>query len=164
MDKTEWTVASLKEYVEAVLGRTDAQIAALDRLVQSQRTDDLRALENATSTQAESLRVARADLDARLDKLNDLRETLADAQSQLMPRAEAKLLIDALVARVEAIQKGVTDLSTVIASLRSSLSGQNIGVQEAQAAADRSRTLVFALIGVFTVVAGVAVTLFLGLR
>lgn len=159
-----WTFASLKEYVEAIMSRADLQIAALDRLIQSQRADDVRALDTAVQSQAEALRVARSEMDGRLDKLNELRENLADAQSQLMPRAEAKLLIDALVARVEAIQKGVNDLATVIAALRSGLTGQNSGVQEAQIASDRTRTLVFAILGIVMVIVGVGISLFLGLR
>lgn len=159
-----WSLETLKTYVETIISRTDTQIESLDRLMQSQRADDMRALETAVETQAEALRVARTEMDARLEKLNELRDVLGDAQSQLMPRAEAKLLIDALVARVEAIQKGVADLSSVIASLRSGLSGQNVGIQNAQQAGDRARTLVFAVLGIVMVIVGVAVTLWLGLR
>lgn len=133
--------------------RHEAELRALDRLIHTELNDREQALE-----------IASKETSAKVDRLNERLVLIIDAQGTTMPRAEAKLLIDALGARLDSMQKGLTDLSSLIASLRSSLSGQNTGVAEANARADRNRNLVFAVLGVAAAIIGIGTTLMLAFR
>lgn len=137
-----------------------AELAALDRLMQDQRAGDLRALAVLTNANERALDLATNQMDKRLEKLNEFRGALSDAQATMMPRLETKLLIDSLVARIEGMQRTISSLNEVLVGLRSSLEGQDTGADAQQHATDRNRTFVFALLAAFL---GLT-SLFLGLR
>lgn len=144
-----WTLDTLHVYIVSLIAIEAVKTAALDRLVQDQRDTD-----------AEALRTASAQMDSRLDKLNDFRGALADAQATMMPRAEARLLIDSLTARLEGMQRSISALNELLVGLRASLEGQDTGADSQLHLADRNRTLFFASIAA---ILGV-VSLYLGIH
>lgn len=86
--------ASNKEFHEHLSqARIEAQtaLAAVERTREIQMRGSERALD-----------IASKELDERMAKLNEFRGALADAQATMIPRAEAKLLVDAIGERLEA--------------------------------------------------------------
>jgi hypothetical protein len=136
-------VSAERDYVDGQVSLVAEKLAALDRLVQSQIGDRDR-----------SQTVQAQQTNDTIERVNVRLGFLVDAQNQMMPRAEAKLLIDALGSRIETLQKGVGDLGQIIASLRSSLSGQSSGERSATERADRNRTLVFAVLAISVAIVG----------
>lgn len=142
----------------------DQKITALDRLATERRLGDLHALEVADAGRNEALHLARTDMEKRLEKLNEFRGALQDAHGLMMPRAEAKLLMDSLTQRQETLQRALNDLGSTFVGLQSSLQGQDAGIDLAQESADRGRALVFAILALIGTVIGATISLYLGLR
>ncbi len=154
-----------------LLRQLEERLAALDRLIASQRVDDQRALEIAQTAVREALVLAAQQMDGRLEKLNEFRGALADAQATMMPRLEANLLIDGvnnrvealtngLTARLEGVVKNISDLGQVIVALRSSLQGQDQGQTDQLKTVERNRNLIFALIGVAIAIVALTFSLY----
>lgn len=158
----ELALAGVNHAVEAaVVGVREESaraLAAVERAREIQHAGSERALD-----------LASKQMDDKLEKVNEFREALSDAQSNMMPRAEVKLLVDGISGRVEAAQKSVADLGQVIVGLRSQLAGQNSGVTETQRAADRqaeaatrSRNFIIGAGTVFVAVIALAISLYFG--
>lgn len=146
------------------LGRLAEKLAGLDRVVSEWRRSD----EQARILFAEDLR-------GKLEKVNEFRGALADAQQNMIPRAEVKLLMDAvelridnltetMSARLETVATTVAQLGQTLIALRSQLTGQTEGADDQIADVVRSRNLVFAVLGAVLVVIALGVTLYFGFR
>lgn len=80
-------------------------------------------------------------------RLEEVRRSVVDLNTSMMPRTEVRLLHDSQVARQEAMQRTMTELAQGVVALRSELNGIDTGEAGAQHSADRTRTMVFALLG-----------------
>ena len=79
-------------------------------------------------------------------------DEISHATDEAMSRAEVRLLIDPLAGRVDALGSTISQLNTVLATLRASLSGKDEGQSETQRQLDRNRALIFALAGLILTV------------
>lgn len=131
-------------------------VEALDRLVVETRNSDRRALEIADGAQKEALQIARSEMDARMEKVNEFRGALSDAQQNMMPRAEVALLIGNLTLRLDEIGTAQTALLGQVIEMRSSGIGRATGTEQSQVDRERNRVLVFGLIASVLAVAGFA--------
>jgi hypothetical protein len=138
----------------------DSRITALDRLLTAQRTDDARALELVAVANQRALDLATQQMDSRLEKLNEFRGALADAQNTMMPRAEVKLLIDAMDGRIDRLQEGLNGLNQSVIALASTLKGESSGSSANRRATDRNRNMVLGVIAAAVAV----ITLFFGVK
>lgn len=144
--------------------RLAVSLEALDRIIRTFRASD----EAARILAAESLY-------QKLEKLNEFRGALSDAQATMVPRAEVRLLVDALdlritnlaetsAARLETLATSVSTLGQTLVALRSTLAGEQDGAQDQIAALGRSRNLMFAVIGVILVVIALVVSIYVGVH
>ncbi len=157
MPLSEWTIETLKAHL-------DLEIHDLARLIDSQRIDDQRALTLVQTSSERALDLATQQMDARMEKLNEFRGALSDAQLHMMPRAEAKLLIDTLAVRIDGVTNTVTNLGSLLTALRAGLQGQDQGSTDEIRAAERSRNLAFAAVGILLTCVVIVVSLYVGLH
>ncbi len=137
--------------IAATVQALTVSVEALDRLVTETRNSDRRALEIADGAQEAALELARREMDSRLEKVNEFRGALSDAQATMMPRAEVTLLISSITAGLDEVKTAQTALLGQVIEMRSAGIGRDTS-------AERSRNLAFGIIGVLVGVAGVIVT------
>lgn len=125
----------------------------------------------------------RSEAEARLNDLADKVENrtvanadkISEAMRDMIPRLEAKLLIDASGVRIESLSTSmssrldslatsVTSLSSSLAAIRAGAAGQSAGAEEQIEALVRNRNLIFAIIGVFFTVIVIAISLYFGVH
>lgn len=141
-----------REFAEHLIqARSEARLAlaAIEEARRIQQRGSERALD-----------LASAQMDARLDKLNEFRAALADAHDAMMPRAETMLLATATDDRIAATDRAVEGLGRDVVELRAGLAGAGVGAARVNAEAEKTRNII--LVG--AAVAAIAVSLFLGLR
>jgi hypothetical protein len=91
---TGWTVETLREHVLSLFDAVRTEIAAS----KDAATLALTAVDRAVQK-------AEAAAEKRFESVNEFRNTLADQQRTLMPRAETEIRFDALQKRLEAIEQ-----------------------------------------------------------
>lgn len=130
---SEWTVDTLREHTATLLAemdlryqqRYDAQIKALDAaLLAAEKAVDaaLKAAERAVAK-------AEAAAERRFESVNEFRATLADQAAQLMSRAEAQALLDAVDVKLAALDEKVDANSLRTEKMASATGGMKEGWQ-----------------------------------
>jgi len=95
---SEWTIATLKEYVERILHDHATHDEAQHRAEQA-------ALATASAQAKEAVLKAEAATEKRLEGLNEFRASLTDNQRTLIPRAEAEIRFAALADRIDVLTR-----------------------------------------------------------
>jgi hypothetical protein len=96
-----WTIETLREHFDVVLG-------ANDRRYEQRFKDSQTAVDAALNAAKEAVLKAEMASEKRFEGVNEFRQTLADQQRTLMPRAEAELRMGAIEARLESITKATS--------------------------------------------------------
>ncbi len=135
--------------IEASLEGLTTSMHALDRLVVESRASDRRALEIADAANKDARVLAAREMDSRLEKVNEFRGALSDAQATMMPRAEVALLIGNLTVRLEEVATAQTALLGQVIEMRSAGVGRDVGEE-------RTRYVVFAVAGIIFGLVGLA--------
>lgn len=99
-----------------------------------------------------------------LNRVDQLQQSVQSTATETMPRGEVRVVLDGLTTRVDGMGATVGNLQTLLASLRSSLSGQSQGSEEVRDALTRNRSLVFGVAGALSAVFGLALALVLAFR
>jgi len=94
----EWTIATLKVYVERILH----DHAVLD---DTRHQSAQAALSIAVAQAKEAVLKAEAATEKRLEGLNEFRASLTDNQRTLIPRAEAEIRFAALADRIDVLTR-----------------------------------------------------------
>lgn len=134
------------------------RVDGLDRLIASQRADDQRALTIGETLTRQAVDLAAKVLDERLEKVNEFRNALSDAQLTMLPRKEAQVVFDTYVARMDVMSRQVADLGGVLAAMRAQMAGQASGIDDATDRASRVRTVVFGVLAAVTAAAALGLT------
>lgn len=187
-DKIEGVASKFTEYqtaaretvrvaVETMNGRIDVAADKLTEAVKQQREATAIALSAAndqatqTTTRVERLESqgrendkASSDLNARLEKINEIRERQVAAELKMVPRDELKSLLDTLTNRLETIGDAVSTLGSTLVTMRATMAGQSTGASDAQDDSDRRQKTFFAIMGAAFVIVGLIVTLYFGFR
>jgi len=100
---SEWTVDTLREHVFAMFGEKDRAVQAA---LASQKELATMALENSNRAVAK----AETATERRFEGVNEFRETLADQQRTLMPRAEAELQLNTMEKKSIEVEKRIAAL------------------------------------------------------
>ena len=111
-ENTEWTVATLKEFILRLFSEYDARIARLEvhssALIHSQRNEINIAIQSVErllqvavkNTEDAVLKVEVAN-DKRFASVNEFRGALNDQQARMITRAEVEAKVDAVVKQTQ---------------------------------------------------------------
>jgi hypothetical protein len=109
--RSGWTIDTLREHVEALLGekdlrdqqRYDSQVKALEAALTAQQ-EAVRAAMAAAERAGEKVEIAS---EKRFDQVNEFRQLVQDIIASLMPRAEAEQRLTGLAEKVEELKLAV---------------------------------------------------------
>ncbi len=96
----------------------DAKIATLDKMLTQALDFERRTRENDDRARSEDLNHTRADLDKRIDALNEMRAQLKDAQALNIGRAEVE-------GRLHGIEQRIIEIGQSLTEIRSRSEGAN---------------------------------------
>jgi hypothetical protein len=136
--KNQWTVETLREHLLAIIITNDAKYSerfeasqsainaaflAQQTAMQTALTAQKTATDTALASADRAVTKAEVAADKRFEGVNEFRETLADQQRTLMPRAEAELLFRQLTEKYENVMREIAGLR----ESRSEVTGTKIG-------------------------------------
>jgi hypothetical protein len=108
---------------------------------------------------------------SRLDKINEVRERIIQAEGNMVPRAEMKLQFDTLTGRLESMTGTINQLNANLISQRSQASGKSTGLSDAIAetraeaeAVTRRQSLIIGAIALIVSLIAIGSGLYIGLR
>jgi hypothetical protein len=127
-DDSEWTLSTLKEYLEGVLTahdrRYEQRFEDQKQAVNTAMAAAEKAVQAALSAADQAVRKAETASERRFDSVNEFRLTLSDQQRTLWPRAEGEKLLEVVNERL-----------TLISARLDRLEGQGMGKGAGWAAA-----------------------------
>ncbi len=110
-DDCEWTVATLKVFLTAMLTAQDTKNTARFESVEKQTALSLKAAEQAVLK-------AESAAEKRFESVNEFRNTLADQQRNLMPRSEVAVMFAAISNQMIALEKQVDAMKSEALGIR----------------------------------------------
>ncbi len=88
-----------------------------------------KAVSAALMSSAQAVQKAEAAAERRFDSVNEFRQTLADQQRMLIPRAEVEVIISAMADKIDRNGEAVRDIGNRIAALTAAAGAEKHGLQ-----------------------------------